>query len=157
MKQNIVKTLLAVLIAAAPLLTAEAVSDKKFFKKAAERVWSVRNELFDVSVEIPDSVKEGVSAVVLADYNFVDADYEYQQNLYGAINRTKRCYWTRRMVKLFDSKAVEDFSEFEFGQRERLDAEFYTYGGSDKAFGARIHKPGGEVTDVDLSQAVDMK
>lgn len=157
MKQNIVKTLLAVLIAASPLLTAEAVSDKKFFKKAAERVWSVRNELFDVSVEIPDSVKEGVSAVVLADYNFVDADYEYQQNLYGAINRTKRCYWTRRMIKLFDSKAVEDFSEFEFGQRERLDAEFYTYGGSDNAFGARIHKPGGEVADVDLSQAVDMK
>lgn len=157
MNKTIIKTFLAVLFAAAPLLTAEAASDKKFFKKAADRVWNTRNELFDVAVEIPDSVKEGVSAVVLADYNFLGADYEAYRNLTGDVSRTKRCFWTRRMVKLLDSKAVEDFTEFEFGERERFDAEFYTYGGTDNAFGARIHKPDGTVSEVDLSQAVDMK
>lgn len=151
MKKLIVKTLIAILLASAPLLSAEAASDKKFFKKAADRVWSTRNELFDPSVAIPDSLKEGVSAVVLADYNFIDADYDYYEFA------TKRTFWNRRMVKLLDNKAVEDFTEFEFGQKERLNAEFFTFGGSDNAFGARIHKPDGQVIDVDLSQAVEIK
>lgn len=154
MNKSIVKTVITILLATAPLINADAASDKKFFKKAAERVWNTRNELFDTSVEIPDSITQGVSAVVLADYNCVDADYE---NYTGSSSKTKRTHWTRRMVKLLDSKAVEDFTEFEFGERERLNAEFYTFGGSDNAFGARIHKPDGQTIDVDMSQAVEIK
>lgn len=151
MKNLVIKAVIVILIISAPLFSVEAATDMKFFKKAADRVWNTRNELFDPNVEIPDSIKEGVSAVVLADYNFIDADYDYYECA------TKRTYWNRRMVKVLDSKAVEDFTEFEFGQKERLNAEFFTFGGSDNAFGARIHKPDGQTIDVDLSQAVEIK
>lgn len=157
MGKTITHTIIALLLAASTVLQAEAASDSKFFKKAAERVWSVRNELFDINVEIPDSLQQMASAIVLAEYDFVEARYVNNQTVTGAETRTKRCHWARRMVKLLDSKAVKDFSEFEFGRRERLNAEFYNFGGSDNAFGARIYKPDGSVTDVDLSQAVDVK
>lgn len=157
MRKNITGIVLAVILAASSLLQAEAASDKKFFKKAAERVWSVRNELFDKNVAIPDSLQKSASAVVLAEYNFVEARYVHNQSITGVTTRTKRTHWMRRLVKLLDSKAVEEFSEFEFGRRERLNAEFYNFGGSDNAFGARIYKPDGQVVDVDLSQAVDVK
>lgn len=153
----IARTITALAIVIASSAGTWAASNPKFFKKAADRVWSTRNELFNPDLEIPDSISAGASAVVLADYNCVDADYEYYENLASIVNRTKRTYWTRRMVKLLDSKAVEDFSEFEFGDKERLDIEFITLGGSDNAFGARIYKPDGTVKNVDLNDAVDIK
>ena len=58
MGKTITHTIIALLLTASTVLQAEAASDSKFFKKAAERVWSVRNELFDINVEIPDSLQQ---------------------------------------------------------------------------------------------------
>ena len=131
-----------------------AISDAKFQKTAAKKVWAERNDIFDASVDIPDSISDGASAVFIADYYRVMAQYETVRNLHRETTRTRRTRWNRRMVKLYDNKAIEDFSEHEFGNRVRLAAERYTFGGADNAFGARIHKPNGRVVDVDLSEAV---
>lgn len=126
----------------------------KFNKKAAERVWNTRNDIFDATMEIPDSLRQGASAVFIADYYNVTADREYYAMPKSTTNRTRRMRWNRRMVKLFDAKAIEDFSEHEFGNRVRLDANWFTFGGSDNAFGARIHKPDGTVKDVDIKESI---
>lgn len=135
------------------MIEAHAISGPKFQKEASKNVWSMRNELFDPTVEIPDSVRNGESAVVIADYYRVFTNYENIRDLHRETTRLRRTRWNRRMVKLFDNKAIEEFSEHEFGNRVRLDVENYTFGGSDNAFGARIHKPDGRVVDVDLSEA----
>ncbi len=151
MKNRIVSAIVFLTLA---VLNAQAVSDSKFQKKAAEKVWAERNDMFDASIEIPDSIRNGASAVFIADYYRVLAQYEQVRNLYRETSRTRRTRWNRRMVKLFDQMAIEEFSEHEFGNRVRLASENYTFGGSDNAFGARIHKPDGSVVDVDLTKAV---
>lgn len=140
----------------ATIIPASSAPDRKIFKKAAEKVWSARNDLFDASKEVPDSIRNGASAVILADYFYVNADNEYYENAMSITNRTKRQYWVRRMIKLYDSKAVEEFSEHEFGARQRFDVAFFTLSESDNAFGARVHKPDGTVVDVDINEAFDI-
>ena len=146
--------LLILALLAVSMTEVYAISDAKFQKAAAKKVWTERNDIFDASVDIPDSISDGASAVFIADYYRVMAQYETVRNLHRETTRTRRTRWNRRMVKLYDNKAIEDFSEHEFGNRVRLAAERYTFGGADNAFGARIHKPDGRVVDVDLSEAV---
>lgn len=125
-------------------------ADTKFFRKAADRVWNTRPDLFDPHREIPDSIKEGTSAVIIGEYNYTKADYN------AAAGETRsECEWfTRRLVKLLDSKAVEEFSKHEFGESAQLGLKFRkNLVESDQAFGARIHKPDGTVTDVDITKA----
>ena len=133
---------------------AMGASDFKYNKKATEKVWSTRADLFDPSAEVSDSVRQGASAAILADYYNITANREYYSTPQSVTNRTRRVRWNRRMVKLFDAKAVEEFSEHEFGNRVRLAVDWFTFGGSDNAFGARIHKPDGRLIDVDIKEAV---
>lgn len=129
-------------------------SDMKFFKKAADKVWSAYPEFFNPKTEVPDSLTKGFSAVVLSTLDFMEADYEKGARIEKTF--TKRISYTRTMVKLLDRKGVEDFSKHEFGAKARVKAGYYTFMKADNAFGARIHKPDGTVTDVDLSKSFAM-
>ena len=151
MKTNLIIFLFMLLGSSGYVLGA---SNLKFNKKAAEKVWNIRNDMFDAAADIPDSLRQGASAVFIADYYNVSADREYYSTPQSTTNRTRRVRWNRRMVKLFDTKAIEDFSEHEFGNRVRLAVDWFTFGGSDNAFGARIHKPDGRVEEVDIEESI---
>ncbi len=145
------------LIIAALMPTMAMGADMKFFRKAAEKVWNTRPDLFDPYREIPDSLKEGVSAVIIGEYNYIDADYKALDDIRGVETRSESEVFTRRMVKLLDSKAVEEFSKHEFGESSRLKARMRkSLAEGDHAFGARIYKPDGTMTEVDLSKAFVM-
>lgn len=140
------------MVALMPVITMSA--DMKFFRKAAEKVWNTRPDLFDPHREIPDSLKEGVSAVIIGEYNYIYADYKASDDIRGVETRSESELFTRRMVKLLDSKAVEEFSKHEFGESSRLKVRFRkSLAEADHAFGARIYKPDGTMTEVDLSKA----
>lgn len=129
-------------------------ADMKFFRKAADKVWNTRPDLFDPYREIPDSLKVGVSAVIIGEYNYINADYKALDDMRGVETRSESECFTRRMVKLLDSKAVEEFSKHEFGESSRIKARFRkSLAEADHAFGARIYKPDGRVTEVDLTKA----
>lgn len=148
------KLIIILLLFVSGIEGAMGASGFKFNKKAAEKVWNTRNDLFDPKAEISDSLRQGASAVFIADYYNVTANREYYSTPRSETNRTRRMRWNRRMVKLFDNKAIEEFSEHEFGNRVRLAVEWFTFGGTDSGFGARIHKPDGTVVDVDIKEAV---
>ncbi|MDE5870627.1 MAG: DUF3857 domain-containing protein [Muribaculaceae bacterium] len=129
-------------------------ADAKFFRKAADRVWNMRPDLFDPHREIPDSIKEGTSAVIIGEYNYLQGGYKAFEDTRGVETRSESETFTRRMVKLLDQKAVEEFSKHEFGESARIGARHRkSLAEADHAFGARIHKPDGTVTEVDLSKA----
>lgn len=132
-------------------------ADMKFQKKAAEKVWSMRPDLFNPQREIPDSLKDHFSAVVIGQYDFVDADYHAHDGIRGVESRSNRFSFTRKMVKLLDQKAVEEFSKHEFGGSATVKARYRRSMAEIKTtFGARIHKPDGTVQDVDMSKAFDI-
>lgn len=145
------KTLLC--IAVALIAVSATAADMKFFRKAAERVWKTHPEYFDANKAVPDSIAEGNSAVILMKYQSLNADYERISNLGGDKTFTRRKIFTRVMVKLLDANGVKEFSQHEFGESERAKAGHYTFMKADNAFGARVYKPDGTVTDVDLSEA----
>ncbi|MDE6715382.1 MAG: DUF3857 domain-containing protein, partial [Muribaculaceae bacterium] len=60
------------------------------------------------------------------------------------------------MVKLLDQSAVDKYSKFEFGQKMKLKAGWFTLGGYDSAFGVKIYKPDGRVVEVDLTDALQV-
>ncbi len=129
-------------------------ADAKFFRKAADRVWNMRPDLFDPHREIPDSIKEGTSAVIIGEYNYLQGGYKAFEDMRGVETRSESETFTRRMVKLLDQKAVEEFSKHEFGESARIGARHRkSLVEADHAFGARIYKPDGTVTEVDLSKA----
>ena len=129
-------------------------ADDKFFRKAAEKVWNTRPDLFDPYRVIPDSLKENASAVIIGEYNYINADYKEFDDARGKETRSESETFTRRMVKLLDSKAVEDFSKHEFGESRKINARLRrSLAETDHAFGARIYKPDGTIKEVDLSKS----
>ncbi len=108
------------LIAIAAAIPAMALNEK-FFRKADEKVWTMNIPEFNPRTEIPDSVADGASAVVIADYLDIKVDREIQQSALkatGMTNRMTRDKIRRVMIKMFDQSAVERFTDFEFGDRE---------------------------------------
>lgn len=128
--------------------------DMKFFRKAADKVWKMRPDLFDPYREIPDSIKAEASAVIIGEYNYINADYQAFEDARGAESRSESTVFTRRLIKLLDMKAVEDLSKHEFGGKKELGIKFRkNISESNQAFGARIYKPDGTVKEVDISKA----
>ncbi|MDE6485213.1 MAG: DUF3857 domain-containing protein [Duncaniella sp.] len=134
--------------------------DEKFFKKAAEKVWAMDLPQFDPSADLSDSIFRGASTVCIARYSLLTAMYESDTNIgkYLSTGRATthvtigtRVY--RVMVKLNDSKAVEDYTTFDIDVKNSKSVEHYTYATTNTAFGARIYKPDGKVTDVDVREA----
>lgn len=142
--------------------TADAASiNKGFFKKAAEKVWATDSEgIFNPATEIPDSVAEGQSGVIIARLDHFETEREEQNTIYsatGRTNRTKVRHTRRSMVKLLDQSAVGYYSDFEFGGTAvRRDYGIVIDATVENAFGARVHKRDGSTVDIDPSTALEV-
>lgn len=138
-----------------------ATYDEKFFKKAAEIVWAMELPDFNPTVEIPDtSLYDGESAIILAAYTGVNIKLSERFNLskFSSTGKeftsaTDAKITTRIMIKLNDSKAVEEYSEFDIDSKDKESISNYSYQYTNSAFGARIHKPSGEIINVDCKEA----
>lgn len=130
-------------------------ADNKFLSEAAKMVWEKYPEMFDATKEIPPKLMEKNDAVILAELNYLFMDFEYAQD---ATTRTFTRWFSidRRMVKLNNERAVEEFSKHEFGHKEKASIDWYQFAGMEIGFGAKIHKPDGRVIPVDLSDAYDI-
>ena len=138
-----------------------AAHDEKFFKKAAEIVWSMELPEFNPTTQIPDtSLYNNESAIILAAYKNVDVKLREQRNI-TKFTSTGRAYTnaidakilTRVMIKLKDSKSVEEYSEFDIESKDKESILNYSYQYSNTAFGARIYKPSGEIVNIDCNEA----
>ena len=112
-----------------------AAHDEKFFKKAAEIVWSMELPEFNPTTQIPDtSLYNNESAIILAAYKNVDVKLREQRNI-TKFTSTGRAYTnaidakilTRVMIKLKDSKSVEEYSEFDIESKDKESILNYSY------------------------------
>lgn len=132
--------------------------DRKFYKKIADEVWNAPNSDFNANAVIPDSVLDANSAVIIAWSDDINVDHIVQNTIYsstGQTNRLKKKHLERTMVKLNDQSAIDRYSEMEFGRKKELSYRGFIIYSLDEAFGARIHKPDGTVTEVDLTDAIE--
>jgi hypothetical protein len=146
-------TLLVAASLCAPSLSA---LDVKYMKSMAGKIRDIHPEMFNPAMEIPDSLQSGYDAVILSELDYVDADYQSAPNQMRPITTIKSMVFCRKMVKILSPKGVEEFSKHEFGQKDRTKIAFITIAESKNAFGATIHKPDGEVIEVDLNQAFNV-
>lgn len=135
-------------------------TDEKFFKKAAETVWSVDIAEFDPHADLSDSLFTDCSAVRIAYMRNIVAGLEsgvslikYLNTGKGATSATSAIDIIRVMVKLNDRKAVEEYSDFDIDAKFNEGLSSYSYANFNTAFGARIFKPDGTVSDIDVLEA----
>jgi len=135
--------------------------DKKFYKKAAEKVWSMDLPQFDPKADLSDSIYRNQSANYIARYIGLDADYNNDVNpskvkVTGIqnSNTTIATLIRRNMVKLNDAAAIDYFSDFTIDIPMKEEVQGYMIASIKPAFGARVHKQDGTVVDVDMSDAV---
>lgn len=132
--------------------------DMKYLKEAASKVWSMELPQFDPKADLDNPAYNDVSAVFIATHINVTADRVPVDriSIYRASGTTRIAennirVIKRYMVRLNDSKAIEDFSEFSYKPKE-LEMErtiaLYEF---KEAFGARIHKPDGRIENIDMS------
>jgi hypothetical protein len=126
--------------------------NKKFFKKAADKVWEMKIPEFDAKTQIPDSLLNTSSAVIIALYDNADINLERT----ASTNRTEQTMINRVMVKILDKSALDNFSTFEFKESKgrTLKVAGMTLSEYKSAFGARIYKPDGRVIEVDANEAL---
>ena len=152
------RVLLTCLIALTGINMAFGALDTKFYNKIAEKVWNTTDTMFNARKYVPENLIEGNSAVILAwDDNF-DVDHIINTTIYkqsGQTNRLKKEHISRKMVKLLDQSAIDYFSDMEFGEQKEIKYRGFVIYSLKEAFGARIHKPSGEIVTVDLSQAIE--
>lgn len=145
-------------------LVGNAAIDKKYFKKMADKVWSMDLPQFDPKADLSDSLFRNKSAVIIAKYTNLTAKHEKSANeqkyrLTGlpednAIN----CFYIQRtMIKLNDATSVEKYGEFEIDPARKETIRGFTLFTEKNAFGARIFKPDGSVRNVDLKEVLTVK
>ncbi len=135
--------------------------DKKFFDKAAQKVWAMDLPQFDPNADLSDSIFQDQSAVYIARYIGLVANYDQnpdasKMRLFG-IRNSNAVYAVsikRNMIKLNDASAVEKFTDFSVDAPQKVDVKGYTVVNIKNAFGARVIKPDGSVTDVDMGEAL---
>lgn len=133
--------------------------DKKFFDDAAKKVWAMDLPWFDPAADLSDSIFRDQSAVYIARYVGLMADYDQNPDasklrLFGipTSNAVNAVRIRRNMIKLNDASAVEKFTDFSIKGPEKVDVRGYTVVNVKQAFGARIIKPDGSVVDVDMNE-----
>lgn len=161
-KKNILRIIALPLFLAAflPAVSKTGINEK-FFKKAAEKVWT--NDaagVFNPSTPIPDSIAQGQSAVIIARMDYFETKRDEQNSYYTVSARTNRTlvnHSRRSMVKVLDQSAVDYYTEFEFGSKsERKEYGFLIDTQVENAFGARVHKADGTVVDIDPKTALEI-
>lgn len=145
------KLVLSAIVLALSLPSFGAIN-KKFFKKAADKVWEMKIPEFDANTQIPDSLLNNSSAVIIALYD--NADINLERN--ASSNRTEQTMINRVMVKILDKSALDNFSTFEFKESKGRSIKVAGLILSEykSAFGARIHKPDGRIVDIDAGEAL---
>lgn len=160
------KTILRALAVGVLFLTISSVPavagiNNGFFKKAAEKVWSLGNDsVFNPATPVSDSIACGQSAVIIARQDHFETKREEQNTIYDATGRTNRAivrHIRRSMVRLLDQSAVDYYSDFEFGGTTvRRDYGNVIDVMVENAFGARIHKSDGRIVTIDPSTALEV-
>ncbi len=159
MKRTILSAIILLVAMAVPSKVL-AKYDEKFFKKAAEKVWAMDLPQFDPKADLSDSIFQGASTVCIARYSLRTAQYDTNINVgkyihtgHAQTHITEGTRIYRVMLKLNDNKAVEDYTTFDIDVKNSDKIDGYTYASINTAFGARIYKPDGTVTDVDVREA----
>ena len=159
MNRTILSAIILLMAMAVPS-KAHAKYDEKFFKKAAEKVWGMDLPQFNPNADLSDSIFQGASTVCIARYSLRTAKYESDVNLSKYLSTGKATthitistHVYRMMLKLNDSKAVEDYTTFDIDVKSKEVVGGYTFITTNTAFGARVYKPDGTVTDVDVREA----
>lgn len=142
------------LLAAMQVLAADDLSK---LKETADRVWSMDVPEFDAKAAIPDSLTSGkYPAVIIARHVDLEATIEKHVTPHGFegfsnINHARGL--NRFMVKILDKRAVDSYSDFEFGDKASKEDDLRLMT-AENTFGARIFKPDGTVRDVDLTESL---
>lgn len=146
-----------------PMTMKAAGIDKKFYKKAAEKVWAMDMPQFNPKADLSDSIFQDQSANYIARYVGLVADYNDDINptkfrVMGKNegNATQAVLLQRFMVKVNDAAAIDHFSDFSINPPQKENAHGYVFLEIKPAFGARIFKPNGTVVDVDMNEAVSV-
>ncbi len=164
MKTVISHSRLVLLFAA--LLSIPAVHgaiDKNFYKKTAEKVWAMDLPQFDPNADLSDSIYQNQSANYIARYISITADYDQDGNpVKFARTRIRNSNaisskdLRRYMVKINDAAAAEYFTEFNVPADYDVTIEDYNIVKYRPCFGARVIKPDGTTTEVDMSKALTL-
>ncbi len=144
---------LTLALAITAVTTAYGAIDAKFYRQTAERVWSQPDTLFRADISIPDSIAAKASAVIMMRLDDISAEQQVQNTIYkasGRTNRTLRQHLRRTMVKLLDQKALDEYGEAEFGEKEDIKVHGLLLYKAKNTFGARIHKPDGTIVNIDV-------
>jgi hypothetical protein len=146
------KVLAIVTLCALSAAPSYCAPNKKFFKKAADKVWAMNLPEFDAKKVIPDSLLNNSSAVIIAAYD--NANLNLVQN--ASSNRTEEELIYRSMVKILDKSALDYYSTFEFseGKGKTITINGKPFTDYKSAFGARIYKSDGRVIDVNTDESV---
>jgi len=119
---------------------------KKSQKEIRTSFWNA-DDPYQSVVDIPEKWANE-SAVII-----------YQEFNYHFRNNRKLLYYTestRRRIKLLDKSAIEDYSEFSFSEKFKVEKGFSKKGG--RAFaGFKVIKSNGKEVLIDLKDAVEVK
>ncbi|MDE6403292.1 MAG: DUF3857 domain-containing protein, partial [Muribaculaceae bacterium] len=158
------RDLTSLIVAILPVVVAYAADpkpDMKFIKETSGIVWNVTNEHFNPKADLTDSIFDGNSVVCIASERFYNAKRGESTpfGVYKGVNReylgeTTIDSYQRKMLRLNDAKAVEDFSEISFGAKNTQKVGGFVVLEIQQSAGARIYKPDGTMTEVDMSAAL---
>lgn len=124
-------------------------------------MWGMNLPQFNPHANLSDSLYANRSAVYIARYDGIEALHDQTLNnaksatvSSGNNNAIDARFIDRRMVKLFDAAAVEEFGDFSIDPPKKGDHGGWVFSSIKPAFGARIYKPDGRVIDIDMEKAV---
>lgn len=160
LRNSIVRSCVMLAMMLSTVFSSRADIDKKYFDTAAKKVWALNLPQFNPDVDLSDSIFRNQPAVYIARYVGLDADYDTNPDAsklrtlgLATSNAVSALHLRRNMVKLNDASAVEKFTEFTIDAPNKLEVKGYTVAWTKCAFGARIIKPDGSVTYVDMDDA----
>lgn len=125
-------------------------------KTVRDSVWSWKMPMFENRTVPTEYSNE--SAVVIAHYEEINASGKSKLRFMSVIGVNKELYYTsitRKMVKINDKSALDEFSEFSFKETTTR------YGHNsmntlNSYLGARIIKPDGTIKEVNVNEAVEV-
>lgn len=143
------------------LLVAQKREERRYNKDAEniqKEIWGSQDPAFEITA-VPDSLKNE-SAVIIAKSISLLKDRHTHFVMIGGISsghlNTQDISMHER-VKIQDKAAIEDYAEFSYQKilKKKVGPMSWNHGRT--FIGAKIIKPDGKVTEIDLGDAVDLK
>lgn len=148
------KTLLTLIITSIFISIAYAEDYETRAKTLRDSVWNWDMPMFKNRIIPEQYLKE--SAVVIAQYEEINASGKSKFRLFGAAPINKELSYTnivRKLVRINDKSALENFSEFSFTESKKMFG-YSSMNTLSTFMGARIIKPDGTIKEVNVSEAV---